>query len=42
MYVLQLIVNAGSVSSAPDTVLINTQNQAPIARPDGDKSRGNR
>jgi hypothetical protein len=38
IYVLQLIVNAGSVSSAPDTVLINTQNQAPIARPDGDKT----
>ena len=37
-YILQLIVNAGSVSSAPDTVLITTQNQEPIARTDGDKS----
>ena len=37
-YILQLIVNAGSVSSAPDTVLITTQNQEPIARTDSDKS----
>src|SRR5262249_51623901 len=31
VYVLQLIVNDGTVNSAPDTVQISTQNSAPVA-----------
>ena len=38
-YVVQLIVNDGTVNSAPDTVTITTQNSPPVAnagpRPDG-------
>ncbi len=37
-YVVQLIVNDGVVSSAPDTVLISTDNSAPVANAGPDQS----
>ena len=36
IYVVQLIVNDGTANSVPDTVVINTQNQAPVAQADPD------
>ena len=38
MYVAQLIVNDGTANSAPDTVVITTTNQAPVANAGGDES----
>jgi RHS repeat-associated protein len=37
-YEIELIVNDGSVSSTPDTVLISTTNSAPVARPGNNRS----
>lgn len=37
-YVIRLIVNDGKVSSAPDTVIINTQNTPPVANAGPDQS----
>ena len=37
-YVAQLIVNDGTVPSAPDTVMITTQNSAPVANAGPDQS----
>ena len=36
-YVVQLVVNDGIVDSAPDTVLISTQNSAPVAHAGADQ-----
>ncbi|HEY7642596.1 MAG TPA: PKD domain-containing protein [Steroidobacteraceae bacterium] len=36
-YVVQLVVNDGIVDSAPDTVLISTQNSAPVAHAGADR-----
>ena len=38
IYVLQLVVNDGKVNSAPDTVMITTENSAPIADAGPDQS----
>ncbi len=37
-YTLQLIVNDGTVSSAPDTVTISTENSAPVSNAGSDQS----
>ncbi|HUQ87853.1 MAG TPA: PKD domain-containing protein [Vicinamibacterales bacterium] len=37
-YALQLVVNDGALSSAPDTVIISTTNSAPVANAGADRS----
>ena len=37
-YVIELVVNDGTVDSAPDTVVISTQNSAPVANAGPDQS----
>jgi hypothetical protein len=37
-YTLQLIVNDGTLNSAPDTVTISTENSAPVSRAGADKA----
>ena len=38
LYTVQLIVNDGTVNSAPDTVVISTQNSAPVANAGPDQT----